>query len=107
MNWHRMNGIIPIVQCTITLISSLGAFLLTLQFEKKINPTTGAVLAVIALVLLNYDGAIAPISNVPAILEQTGPLGGEEMPEKNCHSFCSDTIKTSFSFIGVQHWLSF
>ena len=91
-----MNGIIPIVQFTITMISSLGALLLTLQFEKKINPTTGAVLAVISLVLLNYDGAIAPIANVPAILEQTGPLGGEETPEKILPLFLFEHNRTFF-----------
>ena len=77
-----MNGIVPIVQFTTTMISSLGGLLLTLQFEKKINPTTGAVLAVTAMVLLNYDGALAPILHVPAILEQTGSIGGEESPAK-------------------------
>ena len=63
---HGMNAILPTIQLFGVVQSSLGALFATLQFEKKIDPKTGAAIAFSALFLLNYDGLVPVFNTDPA-----------------------------------------
>ncbi len=53
-----VDSILSVGFSTVIFTLSIGALLATLQFEKKIDPKTGAMIGFFVLFLLNYDGVL-------------------------------------------------